>query len=119
MGHAATADGSDARPALDLQDAVQIAETMGVLSTPSRVRLLAHLRRRSSPVTELAHATDMTPSAASQQLRVLRQLGLVTTRRRGKQIIYTLHDSHVVALLDEAIGHNEHRKLAQPSRVRD
>lgn len=114
MGHAADPDTQSASGALELDDATHIAQTMGVLSTPSRGRLLACLRDGPASVTELARIADMQQSAASHQLRVLCHLRLVTTHRHGKHIIYTLHDIHIAALLDEAIGQHEHRKLTQP-----
>ena len=51
----------------------------------------------------------------SQQLRMLRQLGLVVGERAGRQVIYTLHDDHVAALLSEAVFHTEHRRLQAAS----
>jgi DNA-binding transcriptional ArsR family regulator len=53
----------------------------------------------------------MEPSAVSHQLRQLRHLGLVVGERRGKQVIYGLHDVHVAELLDQAIFHVEHLRL--------
>ena len=50
----------------------------------------------------------MEASAVSHQLRSLRQLGLVIGERRGKRVIYGLHDSHVAELLDQAIFHVQH-----------
>jgi DNA-binding transcriptional ArsR family regulator len=109
MGHAVP---SAAPAALSLEDAGHIAETVGILAAPSRVRLLDRLRDSPASVNELAAAVEMSPSAVSHQLRVLRNLRLVTAQRNGKSKIYTLHDSHIAALLTEAIGHNEHLKLA-------
>jgi hypothetical protein len=43
---------------------------------------------------------------------MLRHLGLVTGERRGRQIVYALHDSHVAELLDQAVFHIEHVQLA-------
>jgi DNA-binding transcriptional ArsR family regulator len=53
----------------------------------------------------------MEQSAVSQQLRVLRHLGLVVGERDGRQVIYALHDDHVRALLGEAVSHTEHLRL--------
>ena len=52
----------------------------------------------------------------SQQLRVLRHLGLVIGDRDGRQVIYALHDDHVAALLVEAVSHTEHLRLGLASR---
>jgi DNA-binding transcriptional ArsR family regulator len=53
----------------------------------------------------------MEQSAVSHQLRLLRNLGLVTGRRAGRSIVYSLHDNHVAQLLDEAVYHIEHLRL--------
>jgi len=59
----------------------------------------------------------MEQSAVSHQLRLLRTMGLVTTERRGRRILYSLYDDHVAALLDEAVWHAEHLRLAAPDPV--
>ena len=96
---------------LDAETARQVAETMQALATPSRVRILARLRLSACPVGELAAAIGMEQSAVSHQLRLLRQLGLVVGERRGRQVVYALHDSHVADLLDQAVAHIEHVRL--------
>ncbi|MGI8903215.1 MAG: ArsR/SmtB family transcription factor [Solirubrobacteraceae bacterium] len=84
---------------------------MQALATPSRVRILGRLREGDCPVTDLAAAVEMEPSAVSHQLRILRHLGLVVGRRSGRRVIYALHDDHVAALLNEAVFHTEHLRL--------
>ena len=93
---------------MDVTLARAVAEQMQVLSTPSRVLILARLRHGPCSVGELAASIAMEPSAVSQQLRQLRHLGLVIGERHGKQVIYGLHDSHVAELLDQAVFHVEH-----------
>jgi DNA-binding transcriptional ArsR family regulator len=85
---------------------------MQALATPSRVRILGRLREGDCSVGELADAVEMETSAVSHQLRMLRQLGLVVGQRTGRQVIYGLYDDHVAALLDEAVFHTEHLRLA-------
>ena len=84
---------------------------MQVLSAPSRVLILARLKEGPCSVGDLAEAVEMQPSAVSQQLRQLRHLGLVVGERRGKHIIYGLHDAHVGELLAQAVFHVEHIRL--------
>ena len=98
--------------ALDAVTAHQVAETMQALATPSRVRILAQLREAPCSVGALAEAVEMEQSAVSHQLRVLRHLGLVIGQRDGRRMIYALHDSHVGVLLEEAVSHIEHVRLA-------
>jgi DNA-binding transcriptional ArsR family regulator len=85
-----------------------VAERMQVLASPSRVWILARLKDGPCSVGELAEAVAMEASAVSHQLRQLRHLGLVVGERRGKQVIYGLHDPHVAELLDQAVFHVEH-----------
>lgn len=84
---------------------------MQALSTPSRVRILGHLRQAPSSVGDLAEAIGMEQSAVSHQLRLLRHLGLVVGDRQGRRVVYALHDPHVAVLLDEAVFHVEHLRL--------
>jgi DNA-binding transcriptional ArsR family regulator len=90
---------------------VAIAELMQALATPSRVRLLYALRDSEAGVNELAERAGVTPSAASQQLRILRHLRFVATRRDGRAVLYRLHDDHIAALLDEVRNHLDHAAL--------
>jgi DNA-binding transcriptional ArsR family regulator len=94
----------------------RVAETMQALATPSRVRILSRLSVGPCSVGELAGDVEMEPSAVSQQLRVLRHLGLVVGEREGRQVIYGLHDEHVRALLTEAVSHSEHLRLGIAER---
>jgi ArsR family transcriptional regulator, nickel/cobalt-responsive transcriptional repressor len=103
---------------LDSEFAGAIAETMRVLATPSRVRILGRLQAGAASVNELADAVGMDPSAVSQQLRVLRNLRFVVGRREGRRVVYDLHDDHVAHLLDEAISHVEHVQLGLAGRSR-
>jgi DNA-binding transcriptional ArsR family regulator len=96
---------------IDAPTARLIAERMQVLSSPSRVLILGRLKESACSVGELADAIEMEASAVSHQLRQLRHLGLVIGERRGKHIIYGLHDPHVAELLDQAVFHVEHVRL--------
>ena len=94
-----------------------VAETMQALSTPSRVRILSRLSAGPCSVSELTLDVGMEQSAVSQQLRVLRHLGLVVGEREGRRVIYALHDDHVGVLLAEAVAHAEHVRLGLASRA--
>lgn len=96
---------------IDGDSARLIAATMQALATPSRLLILGRLREGPASVTELTEAAGMEQSAVSHQLRLLRHLGLVTSRREGRSMIYALYDNHVAQLLDEAVYHVEHRHL--------
>ena len=100
---------------LSAETARSVAETMQALATPSRVRILSRLGAGPCSVGELARDVGMEQPAVSQQLRVLRHLGLVVGERDGRQVIYALHDDHVRALLAEAVSHTEHLRLGLAS----
>jgi DNA-binding transcriptional ArsR family regulator len=102
---------------LDATTAREVAQTMQALATPSRVRILGRLREAPCPVGELAAAVEMEQSAVSHQLRILRHLGLVIGERRGRHVVYGLHDSHVADLLDQAVFHIEHLRLGHPEQI--
>jgi DNA-binding transcriptional ArsR family regulator len=84
---------------------------MHALATPSRVLILGRLRDGHATVIELAECAGLEQSAASHQLRVLRDLGLVTCERDGRHMVYDLHDDHVVELIDQAVHHTTHARL--------
>lgn len=107
MGHG----GAPELAFLAAETARSVAETMQALAAPSRVRILSRLGAGACSVGDLAGDVGMEQSAVSQQLRVLRHLGLVVGERNGRQVIYALHDDHVRALLNEAVAHTEHLRL--------
>jgi DNA-binding transcriptional ArsR family regulator len=104
---------------LSADTARSVAETMQALAAPSRVRILSRLAVAPCSVSELARAVAMEQSAVSQQLRVLRHLGLVVGERDGRQVIYALYDDHVRALLSEAVSHTEHLRLGLAASPRE
>ncbi|MEU5991927.1 metalloregulator ArsR/SmtB family transcription factor [Spirillospora sp. NPDC047418] len=110
MGHGAADEAVPRRP-LDAAGAAKVATTLQALATPSRLLILARLREGPMPATELAHAVGMEQSACSHQLRLLRNLGLVTGTRQGRSVVYALYDDHVAELLDQALYHVEHLGL--------
>ena len=57
----------------------------------------------------IAEALDMTHSAISHQLRLLRASNLVKFTKDGKEVIYSLDDSHVLSLFDQALDHVKHK----------
>ncbi|MFJ2838858.1 ArsR/SmtB family transcription factor [Nocardia sp. NPDC087230] len=114
MGHGV--EGGRPATRLDAAAAAHVATTLQALATPSRLLILSELRQGSRPVTELAEAVGMEQSAVSHQLRLLRNLGLVTGTRAGRSIVYSLYDQHVAQLLDEAVYHSEHLRLGLAER---
>jgi DNA-binding transcriptional ArsR family regulator len=84
------------------------AETFRMLSDPTRIKLLWALLQGESSVTCLAELAGVSATSVSQHLAKLRLAGLVRGRREGTYIYYTAADTHVQALLAEALSHAEH-----------
>ena len=100
---------------LAVEEAETLAEAMRAFGAASRLRLLWAMRDEERTVEELVAATGMSSSAASQQLRLLRQAHLVAVRRSGRHAYYRLHDHHVADLLAAIRSHYDHaHQTAQP-----
>ncbi|MCK7512469.1 MAG: metalloregulator ArsR/SmtB family transcription factor [Desulfobacterales bacterium] len=83
----------------------RLATIYGVLGDPSRLKIVMALRRDEMCVCDLAALTGISESAVSHQLRRLKDLALVKTRRDGQVVYYALDDKHVVLLLDIGLRH--------------
>lgn len=81
------------------------AELLKVFGDPTRLRIISALCRSEMCVCDIAKLLGMTQSAISHQLRVLKQARLVTTRREGKTIFYSLCDEHVQRIFYCALDH--------------
>lgn len=75
-------------------------DVFSAISAPTRRAILARLAEREMPVQELAGSFDMTLSAVSQHLAVLREAGLVEIRREGKQRFYRLNPQPLRTVAD-------------------
>ena len=75
------------------------AEFFKTLGHPARIRVLELLREREHSVTEMLPEVGIEPAHLSQQLAVLRRANLVTTRREGSTVYYSLASPHVADLL--------------------
>ena len=82
-----------------------LAETFKVLGDTTRVRMLDALSRAEVCVCDLAGMLGLTESAVSHQLRLLRSMRLVKSRRDGRHIYYTLADQHIVKLFEQVLEH--------------
>lgn len=80
--------------------AARASDVMHALSNPDRLLLLCQLSQGEKSVSELEGLLDIRQPTLSQQLGVLRNDGLVNTRREGKRIYYSVADNKVLALLN-------------------
>ena len=82
-----------------------LADTFRVLGDPTRVRILDALSGGELCVCDIATLVGISESAVSHQLRLLRSMRLVRTRRAGRLIFYTIDDHHIMELLKLALTH--------------
>jgi len=90
---------------LPTDQAQQMAEIFGVLADPNRLRLFSALVNQELCVCDLAALTKMTESAVSHQLRLLKAMRLVSYRREGRNVYYSLADSHIINLYRSVAEH--------------
>lgn len=88
----------------ELNDLAELFKTFG---DPTRIRILYVLFEEEVCVCDLAAALNMTQSAISHQLKILKQNHLVKNRREGKSIFYSLADDHVRTMIAQGLEHVE------------
>ncbi len=94
---------------LDDDEAYELARTFQALADPTRVRLISSLLKSELCVYDLAALLGLTQSAISHQLRSLRDMRLVKSRRLGREMFYTLDDDHIRELYQLGRSHIQHR----------
>ena len=83
-----------------------IAELFKGFADPTRVHILCLLLTEGELcVTQIAEKVDLSQSAISHQLKSLKQMHLITFRREGKNILYSLADDHVKTILQMGLEH--------------
>ena len=82
-----------------------LAELFKVFGDSTRIRILWALDEAELCVCDIAVLLNMTQSAISHQLRVLKQADLVKSRKDGKIVFYSLKDDHVRQILDQGMDH--------------
>ena len=98
-----------ARAELLSDDTVQrLADTFKILGDPTRIKILCVLSRQEMCVCDIAETLQISQSAISHQLRVLRGARLVKFRKDGKEAWYSLDDDHVVGLMRQGLDHVSH-----------
>lgn len=101
----------------DQGEVIELADVFSLLADPGRLRLLvALLEAGELCVCDLAATTEMTESAVSHALRLLRAHRVVSVSRRGRMAYYRLDDAHVRMLLDLGLTHAGHTTAIHPER---
>ena len=90
---------------LEDEDIDRLADMFGMLSSPTRLRLLEALADRELCVCDLAAVAGVSESAVSHHLRLLRQLRIVRFRKEGRMAYYRLDDEHVAEIVSSGLKH--------------
>jgi DNA-binding transcriptional ArsR family regulator len=93
---------------LSNRQATELAQIFSALSDASRLLIISILAEGERNVSDIAEAVKLSESATSHQLRTLRQMRLVRTRKVGRQVFYILDDEHVKSLYLLGLGHILH-----------
>jgi len=94
----------------------ELAEFLGVLSHPHRIRIIEELRDCERNVNSLQESLGISHSGVSQHLMVLRAHRIVSERREGRQVIYCLRQPELASWLMEATPFLEHETAAAELR---
>lgn len=89
----------------DEEKLYDLADLFRIFGDTTRIKILYTLRNQELCVNDLAQSLNMTQSAVSHQLKILRQSKLVRNRREGKSLFYSLNDHHVVTIIDQGMEH--------------
>ena len=82
-----------------------VAELFKVFADSTRIRILYSLYDKEKKVNDIAQDLNMNQSAISHQLKILKNNKLIRPRRQGKEIYYSLDDSHVFNIINQGLEH--------------
>ena len=100
----------DMEKELQMEFIQEMAEFFKIFGDGTRIRVLQTLMEGEKNVGDLAEELEMSQSAVSHQLRVLRQNDLVKYRKEGKVVGYSLDDEHVENVLQQGMAHLRHKR---------
>lgn len=89
----------------DMNLLYELSDFFKVMGDSTRIQLLWALEESEMCVGDLAVLLNMTKSAVSHQLKVLRTAKLVRSQKKGKNVYYSLNDAHVKDILEKALEH--------------
>lgn len=98
------------KPVQDLSEETlsTVSQIFKALSDPTRIKILHLLSHKECSVSEIVEELNMLQSTVSHQLRFLKTLRLVKSRRSGTSIFYSPDDDHVMEVLEQTLKHAEH-----------
>ena len=83
----------------------ELAEFFKIFGDSSRIRILSLLSKEKLCVSEISKILNLSNSAISHQLRILRQARLVRYQKHGKEVYYELDDDHIEKIFEQGLEH--------------
>lgn len=84
---------------------IDLSELFKIFGDSTRIKILFTLSQGDRSVNQIAAELNMTQSAISHQLRILKTSRLIKSERDGKLSIYSLADTHVASILSQGLEH--------------
>ena len=88
-----------------------LADFYKVFADTTRLRILEVLLKQEKVVNDIAEQLNISQSAISHQLRLLRNLNLVKTKKIGQNVLYSISDDHVKVILEYGIEHIKEKEV--------
>lgn len=86
----------------------KLAVMFSTLGDETRLKIVLFLQGKQASVTEITNQMDISQSAVSHQLRLLKSTGILTSYKKGKNVFYSLNDDHVKNIIEIAVEHVNH-----------
>ena len=90
---------------IDEESNLRLSELFDALSDSTRLRIIEVLSLKEMCVCDITAALNLSQSATSHQLRILRNLRLVRYRKSGRLVYYALDDEHILSLFSQGLDH--------------
>ncbi|NLC91820.1 MAG: winged helix-turn-helix transcriptional regulator, partial [Methanocorpusculum parvum] len=90
---------------IDKKAEIKVAKLFKTISDPTRIKIIYMLKNQELNVSKIVESLNMEQSAVSHQLRILRDINLVSYEKRGKEVYYKLADEHVYMIINQAYDH--------------
>lgn len=86
----------------------KLAHMFDILGDMTRLRIVQYLMEKSANVGDIANTLQMTQSAISHQLRILKDANILKKSKNGRMVIYSINDEHVLTIVNEGLKHMSH-----------
>ncbi len=90
-------------------EVLKLSDFFGLLSESTRLKVILELIGGEKNVSQISKNLNMSQSAVSHQLRILRQGRIVKFKKAGKNVFYSIDDEHVESIINKAVEHLKHK----------